>query len=115
MGEPTPEDRDTIETSFEELSAAIADLHGKVDESTLQMAQFQAELLKGELTKTEQTEQPSASAITQVGDWFLENLPDIAETLTGLFATPAVGKVVGKAGQVAIDWVRARLGARGGD
>jgi hypothetical protein len=67
-------------------------------------------LLEGELTKTEEGQSPSASAITQIGDWLLGNVPSVAEALASLFATPAVGKVVGKAGEAAVEWVRARFG-----
>jgi len=63
-----------------------------------------------ELSKTDKDETPSASTITQVGDWLLDNIPSIAESLTSLFATPAVGKIVGKAGEAAIKWVRQRFG-----
>jgi hypothetical protein len=110
LGDAGPEDPTEIEDGLQQLSAAIADLSGKVDEATANMAAFQAELLKGELSKTGEEDQPSANTITQVGDWLLDNVPEIAETLTGLFATPAVGRVVGKAGRVAVDWVRRRIG-----
>jgi hypothetical protein len=40
----------------------------------------------------------------------LDSVPQIAEVLTSLFATPAVGKVVGKAGEVAVGWVKQRFG-----
>ena len=74
------------------------------------MAEFQLKLLQGELTKTDKDETPSASTITQVGDWLLDNIPSIAESLTSLFATPVVGKIVGKAGEVAVKWVKQRFG-----
>jgi hypothetical protein len=85
-------------------------MQGQLDANTAKMAEFQLKLLRGELTKTEKDEKPSASTITQVGDWLLESVPQIAEPLTSLFATPAVGKVMGKAGETAIDWVRQRFG-----
>jgi hypothetical protein len=66
-------------------------------------------LLAGELTKTGDGEQPSASTITQIGNWLLDNLPPIAEALTGLFATPAVGRVIGRAGDAAVTWARQRF------
>ena len=57
-----------------------------------------------------ENETPSASTITQIGDWLLDNLPELAETLAGLFATPAVGRVVGRAGESAVSWLRKRFG-----
>ena len=74
------------------------------------MAEFQLKLLQGELTKTDKDETPSASTITQVGDWLLDTIPSIAESLISLFATPVVGKIVGKAGEVAVKWVKQRFG-----
>jgi len=110
LGAPTPDDKKIIEQKFAELNNAIGKLGDQVDTNTKKMAEFQAKLLQGELSKTDEKETPSASTITQVGDWLLDNLPQIAETVVGLFATPAVGKVVGKAGEAAIGWAKNRLG-----
>ncbi|MBI5651099.1 MAG: hypothetical protein HZC40_11750 [Chloroflexi bacterium] len=110
LGAPTPNDKKTIEKQVADLNAALAKLHGQVDANTAKMAEFQIKLLGGELTKTDEKETPSATTITSVGDWLMDNVPQIAEAVIGLFATPAVGKVVGKAGEVAIKWVRQRFG-----
>jgi len=45
-----------------------------------------------------------------MGDWLLDNLPAIGEALGTLFALPAVGRVVGKAGEAAVKWVQQRFG-----
>ncbi len=113
LGAPTPSDRQFIEQKLNELNATIGKLGGQVDENTKKMAEFQLKLLQGELTKTGEKETPSANTITQVGDWLLDNVPQIAESVVGLFASPAVGKVIGKAGEVAIQWARNRLGRAG--
>jgi len=110
LGEPVPGDKQVIEKRFAEVAAALQKLQGQMDANTAKMAEFQLKLLQGELTKIDKDETPSASTITQVGDWLLDSIPAIAETLTSLFATPAVGKVVGKAGEVAIKWVKQRFG-----
>jgi hypothetical protein len=110
LGEPTPDDRGIIERELAAAKAAVQGMREQLDAATATMAEFQLELLQGELTKTEEGEAPSASTITRVGDWLLDNVPPMAEILAGLFATPAVGRVVGKAGQAAVDWVRRRLG-----
>jgi len=110
LGEPTPDDRGIIERELAEAAAAVRGLRGQLDAATATMAEFQLELLQGELTKTEEGQAPSASTITRVGDWLLDNVPPMAEILADLFATPAVGRVVGKAGQAAVDWVRRRFG-----
>ena len=92
------------------VTTALQQMQGQLDANTAKMAEFQLKLLHGELAKTEKDEKPSASTITQVGDWLLDSVPQIAEVLTSLFATPAVGKVVGKAGEVAVGWVKQRFG-----
>lgn len=110
LGEPTPDDKQIIEQKLSEVTAALQEMRGQLDAATANMAEFQVKLLQGELTKMEEGEMPSASTITQVGDWLLDNIPAMAEILTGLFATPAVGKVEGKAGEVAVKWVKKRFG-----
>jgi hypothetical protein len=110
LGEPMPSDKQVIEEHFAKVAAALQKLQGQLDANTAKMAEFQLKLLQGELTKTDKDETPSASTIIQVGDWLLDSIPSIAETLTSLFATPAVGKVVGKAGEAAIKWVKQRFG-----
>ncbi|MBI5031363.1 MAG: hypothetical protein HZB51_12610 [Chloroflexi bacterium] len=109
LGAPTPNDKQLIEQKFAELNATLAK-QNQVPADTKKIAEFQIKLLQGELTKTDPKDTPSASTITQVGDWLLDNVPSMAETVVGLFASPAVGKVVGKAGEVAIKWARTRLG-----
>ena len=47
-----------------------------------------------------------------MGDWLLDNLPAIGEALGALFALPAVGRVVGKAGEGAVKWVTQRFSSR---
>lgn len=110
LGGPTPNDRQIIEEKLAQVRAALQQADGQLDSSTATMAQFQVNLLQGELIKTEPDEAPSANTITQVGDWLLDNVPQIAEALVDLFATPAVGKVVGLAGALAVTWVKARFG-----
>lgn len=110
LGEPTPDDKQVIEQKLSEAATAVQELREQLNTQTATMAEFQLKLLHGELTKTEEGETPSASTITQVGDWLLDNVPQIAEILTSLFATPAVGRVVGKAGEVAVEWVKKRFG-----
>jgi hypothetical protein len=110
LGEPAPDDKQVIEQKLSEATTAVQELREQLDAATAAMAEFQLKLLQGELTKTEEGETPSASTITQVGDWLLDNVPQMAEILTSLFATPAVGRVVGKAGEVAVEWVKKRLG-----
>ncbi len=109
LGEPTPEDKQIIAQQVAQVLTALRQKQAQRDPATTKMAEFQTQLLQSELTKTEEGETPSASTITRVGDWLLDNVPEIAEALTSLFATPAVGKVVGKAGEAAVSWVKKRF------
>jgi hypothetical protein len=110
VGAPAPDDQQVIMQKFAEVEAALAAPQQTPDAAIKQIAELQLQLLRGELTKTDEKETPSASAITLAGNWLLDNLPDIAESLTALFATPAVGRVVGKAGEAAVTWVKQRFG-----
>lgn len=105
LGEPTPDDAQIIAEQFEALAANLQN----VQEQTRSIAEMQLDLLKGELSKTDEAETPSASTITKVGDWLLGNAPELVEDLTTLFGLPAVGKVLGKAGEAAINWARGRF------
>ena len=109
LGEPKPDDKEIIKSQFTKVQSELAKLQETIDDTLLQVANMQLKLLEGELTKTEEGQKPSENTITMVGDWLLDNIPAIAEALTNLFATPAVGKVVGKAGDKAIEWIKRRF------
>lgn len=112
VGEPTPDDKQIIQQQLAAVQTAVQAALNSIDPAPhlAQIAEFQLQLLEAELSKTEPDAVPSANTIVQVGNWLLENIPDIAETLAGVFATPAVGRVVGKAGAVAVDWIKQRFG-----
>lgn len=110
VGAPTPDDRQVILQKLADVEEALAAPHKTLDAATKQVAELQLQLLRGELTKMDEKETPSASAIMLAGGWLLDNLPDIAESLAALFATPAVGRVVGRAGEAAVAWVKQRFG-----
>jgi hypothetical protein len=114
VGEPTPSDKAIIDQQLARVTASLEDTRSRLDATTAGMAEFQLKLLHSELTKTEEGQVPSANTITQIGDWLLDSVPELAESLAGLFATPAVGKVVGMAGEVAVKWVKGRFGSAGG-
>jgi hypothetical protein len=109
VGPPTPDDKQIVAQHFAALDAALTAQPGALDAAKLQMAQGYLTLLRGELSKTDANETPSASTITLVGNWLLDNVPQLLEALTSLFATPAVGRVIGKAGEAAVTWVKQRF------
>jgi hypothetical protein len=96
------------------VESALGALKPKLDPGRASMAEFNLDLLKAELTKTGNKDAPSATTITRIGDWLLENVPELAGELTGLFTAPAVGRIVAKAGSLAVGWVRERFGPASG-
>ncbi len=113
LGAPTPSDKQFIEQRLDDLSANLDKTKKQLDATTAAMADFQLKLLKGELTKTDAKETPSATTIMAVGNWLLDNVPSMAGEIVGLFPNPVVGKVVGKAGDGAVAWARERFGSAG--
>jgi CHAT domain-containing protein len=111
LGEPTPDDRGIIEEGLVVVRAALADIKSEIGESAAKMAGGLLTQIETELLKTGKDETPNAVIMTQMGDLLLDSVPQIADALAGLFATPAVGRVVGKAGETAVAWVRQRFGA----
>lgn len=113
LGASAPEDGAAIEARLAEVTAALVALGARLDGSLVESASFQLELLGGELTKPKGGDAPSANTITRVGDWLLERVPELHTALAGLFASPAVGRVVGRAGEAAVRWVKDRFGTAG--
>jgi hypothetical protein len=109
VGPPAPDDKQIIAQKLAAVSAALQ--QDAVDAAQKAQAATYLQFLQGELVKTDKEETPSASTITLAGNWLLDNVPVLLETLTGLFATPAVARVVAKAGEAAVAWVKTRFGA----
>jgi hypothetical protein len=110
LGASTPDDRQVVEGKLAETLAAVDRRKSQLTPEAAMMADFQLKLLGGELVKTADGQAPSGNTIVQVGDWLLDNVPQAAGALVDLFAAPAVGRVVAKAGPEAVDWVRKRFG-----
>jgi hypothetical protein len=111
LGEPTPDDRQIIETELARVKATLAELESEIGDSAGKMAGGILTQIETELLKTGKGETPNAAIITQMGDLLLDSVPQIADALTALFATPAVGRVVGVAGESTVAWVKRRFGA----
>lgn len=111
LGPPVPNDRQVIEGKLAAVEDKLRAARGQIDASVSAMADFQLKLLAGELTKLGADEVPSASTITQVGEWLFETLPILRPTLIDLFAQPAAGRALAKAGDAAVQWARQRLGS----
>ena len=110
LGPPTLDDKTQIEQGFAVLLDALARL--QVAEAAADRATTRIEILQEEFTKPGDEGVPNAGTIIKMGDWLLDNLPAIGEALGSLFALPAIGRVVGKAGEAAVRWVTQRFGSR---
>jgi hypothetical protein len=110
LGQPTSDDKEIIQQGLAEVREALQQAKPEIGQSAETMAQGMLNQMENELAKTGEEETPNADVITSVGDLLLDSVPQIAETLASLFATPAVGRVVGKAGEAAVNWVKRRFG-----
>lgn len=108
VGPPTPDDKKSIEAQFQRVLDVLN--ASTIDPRKAGRAEGNLESLKEELTKTGADETPNANTITRVGDWLLDNVPELVQALTELFGLPAVGRVLGKAGESAVAWLRKRFG-----
>ncbi len=111
LGQPTPDDRQIIEKGLGQVKAALAEVEDEIGESAAKMARGVLAQIETELLKTGKDETLSAAIIIQMGDLLLDSVPQITDTLANLFALPAAGRVMGKAGEKAVTWVKRRFGA----
>jgi hypothetical protein len=110
-GEPdADDDRRTIEQRLAQLESDLATSAGPLDGATSMMAAFQLRLLAGELGKTGERATPSASTITQVGDWLLDNVPPLHDAIVALFAAPPVLRALRRADAPLDTWLQRRIG-----
>jgi len=109
-GAPVPDDQQALEEHFARLFALLNS--PTIDPRKAGRAESNLETLKAELTKVADGETPSATTITRLGDWLLDNVPELTQALTELFGLPTVAKVLGKAGDAAVQWWKGRLGKR---
>ncbi|MBV7334917.1 hypothetical protein KFU94_43095 [Chloroflexi bacterium TSY] len=111
IGEPTPNDKQIIQNGLAEVKSTLEESTPEIGKSTTQMAEGLLIQVEAELLKTDEDEMPNAAIITGIGDLLLNHVPQIDTALTNLFATPAAGRVVGKAGEDAVEWVKTRFGS----
>ncbi|MBK9941929.1 MAG: hypothetical protein IPP13_09965 [Kouleothrix sp.] len=111
LGSPgTPgDDRHAIDALLQRCEHELA--AAGLDATLIGMAEFQLGLLAGELRKLDPRATPSASTVSQVGGWLLDNLPPLREALAALFAAPAVRRVLGRADADLSGWLQRRFGA----
>lgn len=100
------DDRATLETQLGALEQAAR--NAAFDESTGAMVTFQVGLLRGELLKRDDAP-PSASTLTQVGEWLCTNAAPLREPLAALFTSGAGWRLLARAGNDAVTWAARRF------
>ena len=103
-------DRHAIEILLARLESDLLNAAGRIDGATSTMAAFQLRLLTGELSKIGARATPSASTISQVGDWLADNVPPLKDALAALFTAPAVLRVLRQADTPLDTWLQRRFG-----
>ncbi len=103
-------DRRAIEALLARLERDLSNGTSRIDGATVTMATFQLRLLAGELDKIGTRATPSASTISQVGDWLVDNVPPLQDALAALFTAPAVLRVLHQADPPLDAWLQRRFG-----
>jgi hypothetical protein len=110
-GSPDPEaERRAIDQLLARTESALSASSGQLGRSTSMMAAFQLRLLAGELAKSGERAVPSASTVTQVGDWLLDNVPPLSGALAALFTAPPVLRALRRADAPLDAWLQGRFG-----
>ncbi len=104
----TAAEMETLRGLFGDLSARVA------AEAPPELADEAQEQVKA-LEEAATAEKPDLSAMERVRDWFIENLPSVAGTVTSLLVNPILGKVVEATGDLAAGELRRRFGQQPGD
>jgi hypothetical protein len=110
-GQADPDaDRRTIDALLARLERDLGAGAGQIDGAAATMAAFQIRLLAGELGKTGARAAPSASTVSQVGDWLADHVPPLHDALAALFTAPAVLRALRQADAPLDEWLRRRFG-----
>jgi hypothetical protein len=99
------DDKQFIEHAISQLISTLPEMTSQSESSLRTTAEFQLQLLQGELAKTNRDDVPSANAIIRVCEWLLTNVPPIARPLLSLLVASATARVIAKAGAAAVQWV----------
>jgi hypothetical protein len=113
LGEPTAGDKQIIEQELAHVKARLKDAEGEIGAGAAKLAGGMLSQIANEMLKTGADERPNAAIITQMGDVLLDSVPQLGQALGNLFAAPAAGRVLAKAGEPAVAWVKERFGTGG--
>lgn len=94
------------------LSALIEVLKEQVEKEATPEQKAPALAKVAELEQSIATEKPNISTFEHVRDWFVQNIPQLAGTVTGLIVNPIVGKLVEAAGETIAHEFKLRFGTK---
>jgi hypothetical protein len=96
---------------LDELQKQFSDLKVQIKAAAPSKKRTQALKKADELHKAVVSKKPDPSAMAEIRDWFVKNLPGIAGSVTGLVVNPIVGKLVEAAGDAVTGEFRRRFGS----
>ncbi|KPV49204.1 hypothetical protein SE17_33940 [Kouleothrix aurantiaca] len=102
------DDRRAIEARVQDCEQALGG--AELPDAVAPVAAFQMRLLAGELSKVGAQGTPSASTISQVGGWLLDNVPELHAPLAALFNAPETRRVLSRADTPLDAWLKERFG-----
>jgi hypothetical protein len=102
------DDRRAIEARVQACEQALGG--AELPDAVAPVAAFQMRLLAGELSKVGAQGTPSASTISQVGGWLLDNVPELHAPLAALFNAPETRRVLSRADTPLDAWLKERFG-----
>jgi len=98
------------ESEIKSLQDSLQKLNQSIEEEAPQELQPEAKVQAERLLTEVTSEKPDISVMGKVKTWFVENLPSILGTLTGVLTHPLVGKLVEASGEYTLSQFRQRLG-----
>jgi len=98
------------EAELKTLNDQFADLTKKIEASAPPEKKKEALQKANDLQKAVLAKKPDTSGMIMVRDWFVNNLPGVAGTVTGVLVNPIVGKLVQTAGDLAVKEFQRKVG-----
>lgn len=102
---PTAEEIQALRDQFQALQRQVA-------ESAPSELRDEAEAKVAELESAVVSDEPDLTTMEYVRNWFVQRLPSLAETVTGVIVHPIVGKLVGAAGDALVAEFKRRFGGQ---
>ncbi|MEM7539654.1 MAG: hypothetical protein AAF639_46290 [Chloroflexota bacterium] len=139
LGAPTPDDGPEVTRAIDEVSAKLKSLEAEIGAGMVKMASSMWQQIAAEVEKASKQQnasggaaggntsgqgsgqgsgqssgnastEPNGEVIKSMGETLLDSLPQLTGALASFFATPAVGRIVGMAGEALVAWIKEKFG-----